>query len=73
MRTLDSNSPHPDAPEEPIEMLNQSWVTIHISRNVMACLFVEQVSNGTDIVVMWNWRTGYMLGVRTILVFIGAD
>ncbi|KIM28850.1 hypothetical protein M408DRAFT_329282 [Serendipita vermifera MAFF 305830] len=65
LRTLDSNVPHPDAAEPILEIQNQSWVTIHISGSALACLFVEPVPNATDFVVVWDWKSGHMLGQVT--------
>ena len=67
IRTLDGNIPHPNAAKPVFETPNQSWVTIHISGSILACLFVEPVPNATDFLVVWDWKTGNMLGVGASL------
>ena len=73
LRTFDTDSPHPDASCPVLEMPDQSWVTIHISGSILACLFVEVIHTAIEYVVVWNWKTGRQLGVRHDLVFsLGA-
>jgi hypothetical protein len=64
IRTFDTNIPHPDAKMALLYMPNQKWVTVHISGPILACLFAD---SGLDVLVVWDWRTGEIIGVRAFV------
>jgi hypothetical protein len=62
LRTFDTNIPHPDATIPQLSVTERVWgAIVHISGSILASLFMSV--NLHDILVVWDWKTGDIIGV----------
>jgi hypothetical protein len=62
LRTFDTNTPHPDAAIPQLSVTERVWgAIVHISGSILASLFMSISLH--DILVVWDWKTGDIIGV----------
>jgi hypothetical protein len=65
LRTFDANTPHPDAAVPQLSITEEVWgATVHIAGSVLASLFPCANRQETNFLMVWDWTTGELIGVR---------